>query len=249
VISISKVKNLLLHAMDPWSFSLLAPSLEAVALPAKHVVATAGTKIEWAYFLDDGMLSIVSHHTRQRDVEMGVIGREGMSGVSLVLGDAVASSETNVQIAGHGWRIKAKSLMSAARASPALQDLLLLYARALEIQTSSTIAANARGNIEQRLARWLLMSHDRADSDRLEITHAFLATMLAARRPGVTVALHLLEGRHLVRSLRGQVIILDRAGLEVAANGNYGDAEREYRRLFGTAPEAARPVPEPIAAG
>ena len=248
MIPISKVKNLLLRAMDPWSFSLLGPSLEAVTLPAKRVLGTPGTKIDWAYFLDDGMLSIVSHHIGQRDVEMGVIGREGMSGVSLLLGDAVASSETNVQMAGHGWRIKAKSLTSAARASPALQDLLLLYARALEIQTSSTIVANALGNVEQRLARWLLMSHDRADSDRLEITHAFLATMLAARRPGVTVALHVLEGRHLIRSLRGQVIILDRAGLEVAANGNYGDAEREYRRLFGTTPHAETPLPEPIAA-
>ncbi|MEO8686306.1 MAG: Crp/Fnr family transcriptional regulator, partial [Devosia sp.] len=208
MVSISDVKNLLLRAMDPWSFSLLAPSLEAVTLPAKRVLGAAGAKIEWVYFPDDGMLSIVSHQRLRRDVEMGVIGREGMSGVSLLLGDAVASSETNVQIAGHGWRIDAKSLMSAARVSPALQDLLLLYARALEIQTSSTIVANARGNLEQRLARWLLMSHDRADGDRLEITHAFLATMLAARRPGVTVALHVLEGRHLIRSLRGQVIIL-----------------------------------------
>lgn len=248
MISVSKVKNLLLHAMDAWSFSLLAPALEPVTLPAKRVLGTAGAKIEWAYFLDDGMLSIVSQRSRQRDVEMGVIGLEGMSGVSLLLGDAVASSATNVQIAGHGWRVSAKNLMSAVRASPALQDLLLLYARALEIQTASTIVANARGNVEQRLARWLLMSHDRTDGDRLEITHAFLATMLAARRPGVTVALHLLEGRHLIRSLRGLVIILDRAGLEVAANGNYGDAEREYQRLFPVTQQAAAPRPEPIGA-
>jgi CRP-like cAMP-binding protein len=189
--------------------------------------------VEYVYFVEEGMLSVVSKMETGRDVEVGIIGLEGMSGSSVVLGDSRSCHETNVQVAGWAIRLLAPTLLQAIRRSRSLLDLLLLYTRTLDLQTASTATANGRAKLEERLARWLLMTHDRVGSDRINITHEFLANMLACRRPGVTVALHLLEGKGLIRSNRGQIIILDRQGLKIEANGSYGAAEREYERLLG----------------
>jgi CRP-like cAMP-binding protein len=122
--------------------------------------------------------------------------------------------------------------------SVTLRELLLRYVQTLLIQTAQSAVANARYQIEARLARWLLMCHDRVEGDEIALTHEFMAMMIGAQRSGVTVALHILEGAAMIRSKRGRVIILDREKLEDLAGDSYGPAEAEYRRLiapFGVA--------------
>jgi CRP-like cAMP-binding protein len=219
--------------MDPDDFALVSGALELVPLEAKTIIERPGEPIEFVYFPDEGMLSVISRFETSRDVEVGVVGREGMSGTPLLLNDRRSTYATNVQVAGYAQRLPTDVLMEALYTSRRLHDHLLRFVRAAEIQTASTASANGRAKLEERLARWLLMTHDRLSSDRLDVTHELLATMLACRRPGVTVTLHLIEGKGLIRSNRGHIIILDREGLEHAANGSYGLAESEYARLLG----------------
>jgi CRP-like cAMP-binding protein len=233
--------NFLLKKMNASDRALLEDRFERIRLNEHTVIESVGEVVEYVYFVEEGMLSVVSKMETGRDVEVGVIGREGMSGSSVVLGDDRSSHETNVQVAGWAMRLPASDLRQATRNSRSLLDLLLLYARTLDLQTASTASANGRAKLEERLARWLLMTHDRVGGDRIDITHEFLASMLACRRPGVTVALHLLEGKGLIRSNRGQIIILDRQGLKIEANGSYGSAESDYERLLGESIQSHRP--------
>ena len=161
-----------------------------------------------------------------------MIGREGMTGLAIVLGTDRTPNETYVQNAGAGHRMPATSLRTAIAQSASLQQLLLLYAHTFMIQATHTAKANARNTLEERLARWLLMAHDRLENDDLVITHEFLSIMLGVRRPGVTIAISLLEKRGLLASHRGVITIYDRAGLRQTANGAYGASELEYKRLL-----------------
>lgn len=151
-----------------------------------------------------------------------------------MLGGDRSPHETYMQIGGiSGLRIRTPLLQQAMYDSPALSALLLRYMQTAMVQATSSITAAAAYSVEQRLARWLLMCHDRVDGDDLCLTQDFMAKMLGSRRPSVTVALHMLEGEHLLISKRHKVTIRDRAGLERAAGGSYGFAESEYARLMG----------------
>ncbi|MET3899110.1 CRP-like cAMP-binding protein [Devosia sp. UYZn731] len=237
-------RNLLLNGMHLDDFALIQGALEPVQIEFKTVLERPGKGIDFVYFPEEGLLSIISRFETSRDVEVGIVGREGMSGIPLLLNDRLSTYATNVQVSGSAQRLPADVLTNALGTSRQLHDHLLRFVRAAEIQTASTASANGRAKLEERLARWLLMTHDRLTGDRLDVTHELLATMLACRRPGVTVTLHLLEGKGLVRSNRGHVIILDREGLEHAANGSYGLAEAEYARLLGQdfRPRPRRPL-------
>jgi CRP-like cAMP-binding protein len=138
-----------------------------------------------------------------------------------------------MQAAGAGWRLKVADLRRAMEQSPSLHQALLHFAHIFSVQTAHTALANGRANIEERLARWLLMAQDRLHTDQLPLTHEFLAIMLGVRRPGVTVALKLLENDGLVSGTRGVITVLNRDGLKQRANGAYGAPEAEMRRLFG----------------
>jgi CRP-like cAMP-binding protein len=140
---------------------------------------------------------------------------------------------------GSANRIGADQLRAAFMKRPGMHRLLQLYARAFSIQVAATALANGRSNIEERLARWLLMLHDRMDGNRINLTHEFLSVMLGVRRPGVTVALHVLEGKGLIKSNRAELIILDREGLIGFAEGAYGVPEREYQRLMTKAQDVS----------
>ena len=223
---------MLLAGIDPADLVLLQGALEPVQLDYRAVLERPGEPIDFVYFPEEGMLSIISRFETSRDVEVGVVGREGMSGIPLLLNDDRSTYATNVQVAGYAQRLPADVLVAALRSSRRLHDFLLRFVRAAEIQTASTASANGRAKLEERLARWLLMTHDRISGDRLDVTHELLAAMLACRRPGVTVTLHLLEGHGLIRSNRGHIVIRDREGLQRAANGSYGLAETEYTRLM-----------------
>ena len=176
---------------------------------------------------------MVARTASGHEAEVGFIGFEGMTGSSLVMGDDRAPHACFVQLEGEAIRIEAGAFNAALAASATLRMFLLRFVNALQTQAGCTALVNARLKLEERLARWLLMCDDRVPGERLAITHEFLAVMLGVRRPGVTVALQLLEGRALIRARRGEIVIRDRTGLLELANGGYGEAEAEYVRLIG----------------
>jgi CRP-like cAMP-binding protein len=156
-----------------------------------------------------------------------------MASTALVLGADRTPHETNVQIEGTWLRVEAATFQAAMARSPALTNLLMRYVQTFLLTVSQTAVANGSFTIEERLARWLLLAHDRIDGDDLPLTHEFLSLMLGVRRSGVTTALHVLQGARMIRAKRGVITVLDRAKLEVAAGSTYGIPECEYERLIG----------------
>jgi CRP-like cAMP-binding protein len=229
----AQYRNHLLNALPEADLDLLRPHLEPIRLDLRFSMERANQPIRFAYFPERGLASIVAHSKGNRMIEVGLIGLEGMTGLSLIMGDDRSANETFIQAEGEGLRISAEKLIGALEASASLRRCLLRYVQAFLSQTTQTALANGRANIDERLARWILMAHDRLDGDELQLTHEFLALMLGVRRPGVTVALHYLEGKRLIKSTRGLVTVLDREGLEEIAGGSYGVPEAEYARLFG----------------
>lgn len=213
--------------------ALLEPHMQRCDLPLRQILVSPNTPIEAVYFIERGIGSVVASTTSGHEAEVGFIGFEGMTGSSLVMGDDRAVHACYVQLEGEAIRIEAGPFNAALAASATLRMFLLRFVNALQTQAGCTALVNARLKLEERLARWLLMCDDRVPGETLSITHEFLAIMLGVRRPGVTVALQLLEGRALIRSRRGEIVIRDRAGLEELANGSYGEAEAEYVRLVG----------------
>ena len=141
--------------------------------------------------------------------------------------------EIVMQVGGRGLAIKAGRLRDLIASRPSVQRILLRYVQVLATQTAHTALSNGQSKLEERLARWLLMCHDRIGGDEMELTHDFLSIMLGVRRAGVTVGTHLLEGKGMIRATRGMIRILDREGLEELAEASYGVPEREYERLMG----------------
>jgi CRP-like cAMP-binding protein len=191
--------------------------------------------IERVYFPESGLGSAVAvGKGRGFQAEVALIGREGMTGLAIVHGADRSPLEIFVQIEGRGQEIAAEDLKAAMMRSPKMRDCFLLYAHVFAIQTSYTALANARGKLEDRLARWLLMAQDRIEADEIALTHEFLSLMLGVRRAGVTTALRHFEDKALIATARGIIAIRDRGGLQEAANGLYGAPEAEFERLFGT---------------
>lgn len=207
--------------------------LEPVELPVRFFVEKPMAPIDYVYFPVSGIASTVVSAGRDKRAEVGIFGREGMSGIPVVMGGDRSLQECFFQVAGKGVRVESDALRKAMDDAPALRVFFLRFVQAMLMQTSQTAVSNAQSVLEERLCRWLLMSHDRLGQDELELTHEFLSIMLGVRRAGVTSALHILEGRHLIKSTRGLVVILDREGLEAGAGGSYGQPESEYERLIG----------------
>ena len=186
------------------------------------------------YFPDGGIASVVAvAGNERRQAEVAIVGREGMSGLAVIHGADRSPCDVFMQVEGAANCIAAQKLQEAIDQSITLLRCLLRYAHAFSIQAHYTALANARGNIGERLARWLLMARDRLDSDEMLLTHEFLALMLGVRRAGVTEALQAFESKALLETARGSLTIKDREGLEECANGLYGPPEAEYERLFG----------------
>ena len=225
--------NRLLSSLSKADFGLLLPDLEAVSLNLRKVLERPNKRIEDVYFPDAGFASVVAVQPKQTKVEVGLIGREGMTGLPVVLGNHKTPHETYIQAAGHGQRLNATKLRKAMAASSSLQSLLLKFVQAFMVQTAQTAISNARAKLNERLARWILMADDRIDGSRLPLTHEFLSLMLGVRRAGVTEALHALESEGLIRASRGEIIVRSRKGIERRAGGSYGIPEAEFRRLIG----------------
>jgi CRP-like cAMP-binding protein len=234
--SSSPSPNLLLASLaSSPDLHLLQAHLAPVTLALGQVLETPDKRVDAVYFPEAGFASVVAVQKGDTKVEVGLIGREGMTGLTIVLGNHRAPHETYMQAAGRGQCIKTPALRKAMQASPSLQGLMLKYVQVFMVQTAQTAVANARAKIEERLARWILMAHDRLDGASLPLTHEFLSLMLGVRRAGVTEALHALEALKLIRSGRGQIVVLNRKGIERKAGNAYGAPEAEFRRLIGRA--------------
>jgi CRP-like cAMP-binding protein len=198
----------------------------------RQVLIAPHTAIEAAYFPEEGFVSITLDGENGR-VEIGIVGREGVVGVGpILLGDGRSPHTHFVQMAGRMVSIDADALRTAVEGRPALRLLLLRYIQIQFVQTAQTAFTNARGNTATRLARWLLMCHDRVEGDEITVTQDFMSFMLGVERPGVTAALRALQKDSFVRKHRGKVEILDRDGLLDLAGDSYGGAEVEYARLI-----------------
>jgi CRP-like cAMP-binding protein len=225
--------NRILRSLSREDRELLEPYLFDADLPVRKRLESPDKRIEDVYFIDRGFASVVAKGTRDTSVEIGLIGREGVTGLAVIMGTDRSPFETFMQSAGAGRRIATDRLRRAMSQSPVLHQSLLIYGHAFVVQAARTALVNARPKIDQRLARWLCMAHDRSDGDELTLTHEFLAIMLGVQRPGVSLSLEALQRAGLIMTKRGVISIVDRARLEQAAKGTYGKPEGEINRLFG----------------
>ncbi len=230
--STSRPRNRLLAALQLDDFLLLQPHLKPITLELRFELERPNRRVDDVYFIDAGIVSVVAVQAKKQRAEVGLIGCEGMSGTAVVLDSYSSPHSTYLQVAGEGQHISAAALRKAMDASKTLHKLLLKYVQAFTIQTTHTAIANARARLDERLARWILMAHDRVPGDTLPLTHEFLSLMLAVRRPGVTEALQALARQKLIENGRGYIIVRNRKGIERTAGDLYGVPEAEYRRLI-----------------
>ncbi len=232
--SISSTANVLLQMLSDDDRELLQPHLTRVDMAVGKTLVDADKPIEFIHFLEGGIGSIVSTSEEGVKTEIGIFGREGASGMSLLHSTDRSPYSAFMQVnGGTALRVDMQAFCEVVEKSSTFRHLLLRYTEALAIQVGQTVVANAHHQMESRLARWLLMCHDRVDGDTIALTHQFMAIMIGAQRTGVTVTLHILEGVGMIRATRGQVVILNREKLEEAAGDGYGKSEAEYRRLIG----------------
>ena len=205
-----RAHNFLLDHLPEADLAALLPRFETIELPLRMELEAPGERVEHAYFLTRGIASRVAVAEADR-LETGIIGREGMTGLPIFLGTGSSPQRVFVQAEGQGLRLTASELEEAVSEFPSLTGVLLKWTHICLVQATQTALVNARLTIEQRLARWLLMCQDRLDSRFISITHEFLSLMLGVQRPGVTLAMHTLEGMQMIRNDRGRVMIEDRA--------------------------------------
>lgn len=225
--------NLLLASLSTSDLALLEPHIKSVTFGVRKSLEKPNRRIEAAFFPESGFASVVAIQSNGKQVEVGLIGREGMTGLPIVLGNHRTPHATYVQAAGEAKCIPAKELREATRSSLSLRNSLLKYVQAFGVQTTHTAISNAHARMDIRLARWILMAHDRIGDDTLPLTHEFLSLMLGVRRAGVTDALKALRKQGLISYKRGEITVQDRKRLERLAGDAYGVPEAEYRRLIG----------------
>ena len=225
-------RNQIIQALTAEDFAGLAPHLSAVRLDPRLDIEVADQPIRRVCFPESGIISVVARSKGLSTIEVGLIGREGMTGLPVVLGETQSPQDTYVQVPGAGHWLDASALSALLDAHPAMRRLMIGYAHVFTAQIAQTALANGRAKIDARLARWILMAGDRLDGPEMPLTHELMALMLGVRRPGVTDALHRLEGEHMINAKRASIAIRDRAALEALADGFYGIPEREYRRVM-----------------
>jgi CRP-like cAMP-binding protein len=211
----------------------LLPKLAPVALTMRQPIYNPDAPIEAVYFPESGMFSLVAVLEDGTHAEVGLIGREGMLGISLLSGIDTPFIESMVQMPGTALRMAARDFLHEMEANPPFRALIFRYNEALQAQIMQTAACNGRHGLEQRFARWLLMARDRADADALPLTQEFMAMMLGVRRPSITVTAGILQRAGLIRYSGGRVTILDRASLEAASCECYGAVKQRFATLLG----------------
>ena len=216
------VNNRILLSVSDGDYSSLRPHLEYVSLPNHRILHEGSGRVEFAYFLNRGLISLVVVMNDGETAEAGIVGNEGFIGTAAAVGLSRSPLQAVVQITGDGFRVKVAALQNILESAPHLQLMLSRYAVVQGMQVAQTAACNRLHDIKQRLARWLLMAQDRVDSDSLHITHDFLATMLGTDRPSVSTAAGVLQKKKIIEYTRGAVRIVNRKKLEDAACECYG---------------------------
>jgi CRP-like cAMP-binding protein len=206
--------NRLLAALPRKEYERLSPHLELVRLTPGKILYSAGDVVRHAYFPKGGMVSLLSTTESGRTIEVGMIGNEGMTGIPIILRSRVAAYQVIVQLAGNALRIKGEALRAEFDRGGRLQDLLLRYAHALLMQVAQSAACNRFHTVEERLCRWLLVSHDRVQTDTIHLTQEFLSYMLGVPRTSVTQFAVALQKEGVIKYTRGRINILDRTRLE-----------------------------------
>jgi CRP-like cAMP-binding protein len=228
----NRVGNKILLSIPDKEYALIRPHLEFLSMPHHLSLYEPGQPLEFVHFPNTGMVSLVIETQDGRTVEVGEVGREGFTGVQAAVGINRNEVREIVQIAGDGFRVKIGALPNILQSAPELQRILTRYAVVQGMQFAQTAACNRLHNIEQRLARWLLITQDRVDSATLAITHDFLATMLGTDRPTVSLAAGVLLKKQIIEYTRGAVQILSRAKLEECTCECYGVIQR-YNHEIG----------------
>lgn len=223
------VNNKILLGLTPKEFDEVLSKMELVRLKLHQVLYEAGETIKSGYFVNDGLISVLAVQPDGKSVEVGLIGNEGFTGLPLLVG--YRSSPTRVMTQGDGsaYRCDAAALMQLVRQIPVLETQMHRFGQRLAMQTTQIAACNRLHDVEERLARWILMSRDRVVSDTLPLTQEFLAQMLGARRSSVTVAAGILQKAGLISYTRGTVRIVNRLELEDAACDCYGIVQRQLQ--------------------
>jgi CRP-like cAMP-binding protein len=213
--------NHILAGLSLADYARVLPQLVPKSLRFKQVLYEPNEPISQIYFVRDGVVSIIATEEGENAIEVGLIGREGFAGLPVLYGLDSLPYRVLIQIEGDAWRLSTSSFRAILAESPALEKLCLRYAQYFTIQVSQSVACNRLHTVEERCARWLLMTADRVDGEAFDITHEFMAIMLGVRRAGVTVAMATLQSAGIVQHGRGRVRILDRAALEAASCGCY----------------------------
>src|SRR5260221_6296671 len=230
--SVDLSQNHLLASLDESEARQVAPYLQPVSLPRGEVLASAGRAIEYAYFPFSGMISIVALMPEGLGAEVATVGNEGMMGLPILFGSGISPFHVMAQLSGEAVRIPASRLEFALVGGNRLSELLRTYSQAYLVQTAQNAACNSLHPVSRRGARWLLATHDRAEGDWFHLTQEFLAFMLGVARQSVGIAVGDLQDRGLIEYRRGDMHIIDRAGLEAASCECYEIVRAEFSRLL-----------------
>jgi CRP-like cAMP-binding protein len=229
-----KPTNQILAALPNSEYQRLLPHLESAYLDSGQILHEVGDTITEVYFPSRAMVSLVSIMSDGSTTEVGLVGKEGMVGLPIILGGNFTTSRSIVQIPGTTLKLPAPVVYREFYRGETLQKLLLLYIQALLTQVSQTAACNRQHKIEQRLARWLLLVHNSIRQNELPLTQEFIANMLGTRRSGVTVAAGMLQQAGMIRYHRGQITIIDHQALETSACECYFIVQNEFARLLNS---------------
>ena len=228
----TEMENLLLASLSAESREIIHSQCTPVTLPLRFVLYTAGSVPADAYFITSGMASIVGSTSEGETAEVGIVGREGLTGATHLLGPAVAPTECFIQLSGAALKIPFPKLQQLFRRSEEIRIRILEFVQEQTLSLSQLATCNRLHNAEQRLARWLLMVEDRIQSDKIHLTQEFLAQMLGAQRTTVTMVAGTLQRSGLIEYKRGTLHIINRKELEAAACDCYGVTKKLYSNLY-----------------
>jgi len=226
-------RNYLLSALPDTELKRVSRHLEPISFTLGTVLYESGDRLDYVYFPTTAIVSLLYEMENGTTAEIGVVGNDGVLGIALFMGGETTPNRAIIQSAGETYRMDAKSMKAEFTMGGVFHNLLLRYTQALITQISQTAVCNRLHPIEQQLARWLLLSHDRLDGDKLVMTHDLISNMLGVRREGITLAAKKLASRGLIKNDRGTIYILDRFGLEDSVCECYKVVNNEYNRLLG----------------
>ena len=242
------IRNELLSALPQDDLARLLPSLERVELKRRQILHERNIPVSLGFFIETGAASLLSRASGSKDfLEVSTLGRRDFAGLPILLGTTRSPHRCQVQVAGEALRIRAADLEQALQNSPALQQLLFGYLQAAMVHSSQLVLCSTRHTLRQRLARWLLVTHDALDCASIPVTHQLLSRALGVRRAGITTALREFESSQLIACNRGNIIILDRCGLEAESCGCSRAMKAEHQHVVdGLRP--SRPEPSAVQA-